>query len=140
MSNNILKNVSDTEVSKQLYNVNAATYISVLAQKSCAYMDKNHKSIVKMENNKEKFSKYEKKVHDCEEKVSKYCILSSEYQDVMNYYDDLITEFFSDKTYPWLTNDNLSDEEKDIIVSIAHDRGMCPYCHDDEFDAEKLAA
>ena len=93
-----------------------------------------------MENNKAKLLKHENKVSHYLEKARIYFNLSASYQADVDFNDDLIREFFSDKTYPWLTDDSLSDKEKDGLTSIAHSLGMCPCCHDDEFDAEKLAA
>jgi hypothetical protein len=137
---NVSNNDSNTEVSKQLYHINAAYYINVLIEKYCDCKDDYYKEIVKMENYKEKLLKHEEKVSHYQEKARKHFGLSSHCQYDMDFNDDLIREFFSDKTYPWLTDDSLSDEEKDLIAFIAHDRGMCPYCHDDEFEAEKIAA
>lgn len=139
MSNNISNisnNDSDTVLSKQLYNVNAAVYICGVRLNVCEFMDKHTEAVSKMERAMEKLSKCdEKKASHYKKQISKYGRKASEFQDTVDFNDYLTIEFYSDKTQPWLKDDNLSYEEKDIIDIIARELELYPYSVDEELAA-----
>jgi hypothetical protein len=147
---------SDTEITKQVYPINAAAYICGLnhcydeASHEYAHADVEwHDDIEMVRQHRNKASYHDEKIGHHLDKFTHHKNMAEYYNskllpsddiktDCQNKMDEsmgLIREFFSDKTYPWLTDDSLTNENKNDIFTIANKYGIYPDCRDEEVAA-----